>query len=226
MTMDRLSLARFLELLQLPQPRRLKAIERDARRAVYGERFGKASDGGDFYGPFWSDAKRSAVEREFCLASATSDRIARNKARRRLYPQLLIGFQQGWNSLRSSRITEAALELVSRLSVTIKGSEAEDHIHASNVLAVREPIGSLHITYPYFSKDVGLGERHARVGLRVLRQGFATAKPQSVAMLDVLRGNLFVDPGSEIESSARAELVDRYDAVMREWRAQKRLMLR
>jgi hypothetical protein len=226
MTMDRLSLARFLELLQLPHARRLKVIERDARKAVFADRFGKSSDGGDFYGPFWSDAKRSAVEREFSLAAATADRIARNKSRRRLYPQLLRGFEQGWRGLRTSRITAATLELVTRLSVTIKGSEEEDYIHASNVLAVKEPRGVLHIAYPYFSKDVGLGVRHAKVGVRVLRQGFARAKPESVAMLDVLRGNLFVGADGEVDTSARDELVDRYDAVMREWRAQKRIMLR
>jgi hypothetical protein len=223
MAMDRLSLARFLELLQLPQPRRLKLIERDARKALYEERFGKLSDGGDFYGPFWADAKRSAVDRGFCLKSATDERISSNKSRRRLYPHLLEGFETGWTSLKASSFGEAALSLVMRLAVYVKGSEEEDHIRATNVLAVTESDRSLHITYPYFSKDVKLGMRHARLGLGVLRQGFATAQPKTVAILDVLHGSIYIDSGEDIGDPEHKELVDRYDAVMREWRAQKRI---
>lgn len=225
MAMDRLSLSRFLELMQLPHARRLRMIERDARRAVYVEQFGKDADGGggDFYGPFWADAKRSAVDDSFDLASATVERIASNKSRRRLYPVLLNGFESGWAVLRQARISGGVITLVSNLAVTLKGSEGEDRLRATNALSVQEAGTHLHITYPYFSKDVGLGTRHARLGLAVLKQGFASAKPKTVAILDVLRGNLFV--GDEVieDSSAREQVVERYDAVMREWRAQKRL---
>jgi hypothetical protein len=223
MALDRLSLSRFLELLQLPHARRLRAIERDARRSVYEEKYGKgSSDGGDFYGPFWADAKRSVVDEVFDLAEATDERIASNKSRRRLYPILRTGFEAGWTTLRDSRPIASTLRLIPKLAVTVKGSEAEDHLRATSVLAVQDPDKILHITYPYFSKDQRLGQRHARLGLSILKQGFAPAKPRTVAILDVLRGKSFVAEDIGSDDSGKDELIDRYDAVMREWRAQKR----
>lgn len=147
-----------------------------------------------------------------------------NRSRRNLYPKLRAGFENSWTYLKETKIIGGPLDLIHRLSFRVKASEEEDQLRVGNLLSVRDPDQRTHIIYPYFSKDTALGLRHARIGVGVLTDGFRSANPHTVAITDVVRGNIFLDSDFDIDGSEKQGLLERYDAVMREWRAQKRLM--
>lgn len=226
MAMDRLSLCRCLEAMQMPLVRRQKLIERDARRAAIKEKLKLSCTGQDFYGAFWSDAKKSAVNDDFDLRVATIERVARNRSRRNLYPRLLAGFEAGWTRLEELATFVGNLEPVGGIVARLKGRDENDVVDIGNLLAVKDRADRLHLVAPYFSKTTPLGQRHARIGIGTMSKEFARLTPSTVAILDVVRGQLFANDEVALDGSEEDVLLDRYDAMMREWRVQKRYYLR
>lgn len=224
MPMDRLSLMRCIELLQLPLDRRLRKIEQDARKSLVKELFGPEDGGGDFYSEFWADAKQKAANDDFDIHQSTQDRIYKNKSKRRLYPILLRGFLQGWARIREHFGLDAKVEIVNGLTAELPSSAGSDRLIVKNNLSIRTNDKKLIVVYPYFSKNVSLGGRHAAMALAAMKAGFEKQKPQNVAIFDVLRGSVFFETEVKLPEDGASILIERYDAVMREWHTQRGLI--
>ena len=94
------SLRKLLELFSADDALRVSLQRRDIRDSINRSR--REGGGGDFYTPFWADAK-AHVRGERELISATDARIAANHRRRKLYPQLRDGFLQLMSDSRRLR---------------------------------------------------------------------------------------------------------------------------
>ena len=99
MSMRRVHLRKLLKIIYLPEVPRRSALRADIREDRARAADGGGGGGGDFYGPFWSDAKRH-VFGVHDLHAATNGRIAGNCRRQNLYPQLRDGFLLWWDRRR------------------------------------------------------------------------------------------------------------------------------
>lgn len=222
MAFDRLRLSKLIELLQRPQDRRIRLIEQDARRYVHKQRHGSQSDERDFYIPFWSDAKQSIVDEEFDLHEATSERIEANPLRRKLYNRLLQGFESIWGEVSVRILPSGPIEPGKRISG--KPLESGDAVvFFSNVLSVEGKFGTRVMIYPYFSRDIALGKRHAGLAISAIREAMPEPANCNICFADVVRGRAFFDLDYDFDGKEIAELDERYRAVISEWRTQRRL---
>jgi hypothetical protein len=85
MALDRIHLRKLLKILFLDGNARRSALRADIRDEI-AKATGEGS-GGDFYAPFWSDAKNH-VFGIVDLRSMVNERIAANGRRANLYPRL------------------------------------------------------------------------------------------------------------------------------------------
>lgn len=60
MSLRSIQLRKLLKILYLPQNRQVTALRGDIREEIARE-VGDSGGGGDFYGPFWFDAKGHAL---------------------------------------------------------------------------------------------------------------------------------------------------------------------
>jgi hypothetical protein len=175
---------------------------------------GAAGGGGDFYGPFWKDAK-DHVYGYTDLHDATAARIDANFRRRNLYPRLRDGFLLWWNDRR--RWTNAPFEPIAppglyfpvpRLGVTVK---------IGGILAVRDGRGSDHFVYPYWFDRPALSDEAARVGLWLLTLALPKTDPDELRILDILRGRNFALDRNALLGDESDLFARRYRAATAEW---------
>ena len=86
MSIEKINLRKALQLFYADRPLRRSLLLADIRTDRY-KAAGNNGNGGDFYGPFWSDVKDHAAGLTD-LSETTAARIAANPARGRLYPLL------------------------------------------------------------------------------------------------------------------------------------------
>ncbi len=87
MSFELIGLGKLLNAMYASNSQRITLLRGDIRSEIKkAEGFGN-STGGDFYGPFWADAKRH-VAGELDLRLTTIARIESNKGRERLYTML------------------------------------------------------------------------------------------------------------------------------------------
>jgi hypothetical protein len=101
MSIEKIHLRKLLQLFYLPANKRKSLLRADIRNDL-NKALGESTDGGDFHGPFWADAKSHVAGQED-LRTAVKNRIASNKSRTRLYPLLAGGFLNWWDEKRRWR---------------------------------------------------------------------------------------------------------------------------
>ena len=87
MSILNVQLRKILQIFYADERLRRRLLLGDIRSDASKEGGGKRSTGGDFYGPFWADAK-GHVNGALDLTRQTEIPIADNKRRGRLYPLL------------------------------------------------------------------------------------------------------------------------------------------
>lgn len=214
MTPKTIHLNKLLKLLQL-QDRQLTSALRGELRSERDKIEGLKEGGGDFHGPFWSDAKLHVIG-AVDLRKRTQLRIEASKQRRRLYPLLEKGFLD-W------------LEDVKRgTNQTVGWHEAKVHNHhpfpdlaltvkVDNVLALTVGADHYRLVYPYFSETPVLSERWARVGLWVMAEALPRHDLIDMEIVDILRGRGFRGSRLFLKGDEEALFAGRYSAVLREW---------
>ncbi|WP_395616383.1 hypothetical protein, partial [Sphingorhabdus sp.] len=95
MSVRSISLRKLIKILFLPANRRVSEIRKDIREEIKRNQ-SFTGDGGDFYAPFWSDAKNHVFGLSDLHASV-ADRIASNDRRGNLYQRALM-LTQIWDS--------------------------------------------------------------------------------------------------------------------------------
>jgi len=175
---------------------------------------GDSLGGGDFYGPFWYDARQHALGLAD-LHESTSDRIGNNERRGNLYPQLRDGFLVWWNERRrwtNEPFREAASPKARMFFDSLGGT-----VKIENILAVSDGDNVQHYVYPYFSPEPALADESARLGLWVLTSALSSVDSQEVRILDVIRGATFSLDRNPLLGDEERNFNRRYAALINEW---------
>lgn len=102
MSFHLIGLGKLLNAMYATDPQRTTLLRTDIRNGIKKASGSSTDKGGDFYGPFWADAKRD-VAGELDLRVVTPQRAEGNKTRERLYPMLCDGFLLWWEEKRRLR---------------------------------------------------------------------------------------------------------------------------
>ncbi|RYF14355.1 MAG: hypothetical protein EOO77_14390 [Oxalobacteraceae bacterium] len=213
MSIKVIHLRKLLKIMYLPNNGQISALRNDIREDIAKEN-GAASAGGDFYGPFWKDAKDHAIGKAD-LHDAVDQRILSNPARSNLYPQLRDGFLLWWNERR--RWTNAPFEEIIAPNARLHLPSLDANLKVDNFLAVRDARNINHYIYPYFSPSPILDKEAARIGLWVIGRALPSLNWDEVRILDVLRGNTFDVDRSPLQGNEESLLVRRYGALIQKW---------
>ncbi len=216
MSMRHIHLRKLLKIMFLTAGPRRSALRTDIRedRARAADEGGEG--GGDFYAPFWSDAKRH-VFGVLDLHAATDGRIAGNGRRQNLYPQLRDGFLLWWDERR--RWTNAPFEAGRQLGTQFQFPRLNSLVKVDNILSARDGRGDEHYVYPYFAENPALNEEAARLGLWLLGQALPAVPHEEIRILDVIRGEPFSIDRYPLAGNEEDNFRDRYMALLEEWEA-------
>ncbi|GGI33077.1 hypothetical protein [Bradyrhizobium guangdongense] len=174
-----------------------------------------ASNGGDFHGPFWADAK-DHVAGLSDLRMQTKLRIESNKARSRLYPLLTESFLSLWNEKvrwRNEKFEAYPTSVKAQFTV----EELNATIKIENLVAVRIPDGSSRVIYPYFSETPILPDEGARLGFWALQQALPDFRYEDFRIIDLLRRAYF-RPAEVGRAGDEPDLfIAKYRQILDEW---------
>lgn len=188
------------------------ALRTDIREEIARE-IGDDEGGGDFYAPFWADAKAHAFG-ALDLRQAVDERIAANRRRANLYPQLRDGFLRWWGERR--RLTNMPIQagLVLKARFNVAGLAAT--VKVDSILSASDGAGTNRHIYPYFSPEPELGEDAARIGLWLLGQALPHASLQEIRILDVIQGRTFAVARTPLRGDEEERFRQMYEALIHE----------
>lgn len=213
MSLDKIHLRKLLQLIDASDAKRVALLRADIR-AELNKEDGPSEGGGDFYIPFWADAK-DFVAGGCDLKEETKSRIDSNPRRQRLYPKLQDGFLLWWNEKR--RWINEPFGLVSEnLSIHLPIAELKVVVKIENVLGLTTGEHSHRIIYPYFSEVPVLTEQSARLGLSLLRDAFPQYDPDSLRVLDIIRSTSFSLRDVPLVGHERDLLIGKYTKLIAE----------
>lgn len=221
MSLQRISLRKLLRLFYAPNAKRIEILRVDIRTEIARDlEEDDDGGGGDFYVPFWSDAKDHAAGASD-LRLTTAARIEVNSRRGNLYPRLLDGFLRWWNDTRR-RINEPFQLIRDSISALFPVDELDAIVKVENVLALRVGDNSDRVIYPYFSVETPLTEEGARIGLWLLGQSLRRFNLSEIQILDVFRGRSFSNRDLPFRGDERRVFLTRYRALIAEWERLRR----
>lgn len=188
MSLQSIHLRKLLKIMYLQGPQRVSALRADIRDDIRRENGEDGSSGGDFYGPFWRDAK-DHVFGVTDLREQTAIRITSNVGRANLYRQLCDGFLTWWNERR--RWTNEPFQPADSMKTICRLPGVDAAIKFANILSVRDGRDEERFVHAYWFTIPSLNDESARVGLWALTQAFPTFDPPQFRILDVIRGQTY-----------------------------------
>lgn len=213
MSIRSIHLRKLLKILYLEPNRRKSALRADIREDIARES-GEVGNGGDFYGPFWFDAKNHVFEKRE-LAEAIGERIAANPSRARLYPLLRDGFLLWWDERR--RWTNKPFRPSDWIKSHLEMTELAATVKIDNVLSVRDSRDTDHYIYPYFAPDPTLRDEAGRIGLWAISRSLPDLDIDAVRILDIIRGETFSTEKNPLRGNEEEVFLRRYKALISEW---------
>ncbi len=212
MALERIHLRKLLKILFLDPNRTRSAIRTDIREDRAREA-GENSSGGDFYAPFWADAKNH-VFGVSDLHESVNQRIDANYRRRNLYPRLRDGFLLWWNDRR--RWTNEPMRPGQSAKARFEFPHIAATVKVDNLLSVRDGLNAERYVYPYFSPEPVLSESAARLGLWLLSNALPDTPSESLRILDVIRGQTFALDRTPLQGDEEEDLQRRYVELLRQ----------
>ena len=214
MSLQKVQLRKLLKLFYLDKKELVSALRKEIRSDINRSEDDE-SGGGDFFGPFWGDAKKF-TSGQIDIRDATANRINRNRKRRRLYQLLLEGFLKWWNEKRRWRNEPFTLADKSPSGLLqLKGTDLT--IRVENILALNGGDNSKRAIYPYFSEDPALSKEAARIGLWVLGQSISDYAIEDIRILDILRSTSFSVDDCPFEGNEEELFVQNFHRIKNEW---------
>ena len=215
MSLEKINLRKLLQLFfadpRLQQSLLLKDIREDRIKAA-----GNHDSGGDFYGPFWSDAK-DHVSGQSNLIEQTERRVAANKSRARLYPILTSCFLQMWNE--KMRWRNEPFEFVPKsVKAQLPMKELGTIIKIENTASLKIRDGTHRVIYPYFYEMPALPEAGARLGFWALKEALPDFKAEDFRIVDMQRRAYFRYAEVGLTGNEREQFLERYDVLLKRWR--------
>lgn len=187
MSLDKIGLGKLIELMYASPPRVRKLLRDDIRDAAKKAAGGATSSGGDFYVPFWADAKAHVADASDLRVTSLA-RVDQNWRRKNLFPKLSAGFLRWWEEKRRYRnepVTVIPSPTIPPFSV------GETAIKIENTLTIEVEGHGQRLLYPYFREEPPLSPEAARIALWALLQAKTGMPPESLRILDVCRGQSF-----------------------------------
>ncbi|MGO1077134.1 hypothetical protein [Inquilinus sp. CA228] len=209
-------LRKALKLLEAPKNIKISTLRDDIRQ----DNRKSGSSGGDFHGPFWSDAKKHASG-EVDLKTEGAHRVSKNDVRKRLYPILIEGFLKWWNEKRRWRNEPFNIvkgDIKGRHSIT----QLKTTIKVENILAFQISDDTFRIIYPYFSEKPILSSEGARIGLWLMHQALSSYKIEDMRILDILRSQSFSVQYFPLLGNEEDIFLRRYKEILDEWEELKK----
>lgn len=182
------------------------------------DRVKKSSDdqgGGDFYGPFWKDAKQHVAGKSDII-TRTQARIDANKSRKRLYPMLRDGFLELWNEKMRWR-NEPFEFFPESIKARKEILELDAVVKIENTASVKLWDGSSRIIYPYFYEEPALSFDGARLGFCVLWAALPECNPSHFRIIDLQNRSYFRPSDIKFTGREEEEFLLRYKAVIDLW---------
>lgn len=214
MAIDVIHLRKLLKIMFLDPNARRSALRADIREEVARES-GDTASGGDFYAPFWADAK-DHVFGIGDLHDLVDVRIAANRRRANLYPRLRDGFLLWWNERR--RWTNEPFRPGQALKAYFPFPNLKATVKIDSILSVRDGQDAEHAVYPYFAPEPALSDVSARLGLWLLTEALSTVPSEEIRILDVIRGQTFSLDRTPLRGDEEAEFHRRYSEILAQWR--------
>lgn len=215
MSIENINLRKLLRMMYAPEALCVSLLRSDIREEI-AKADGLSAAGGDFYGPFWSDAKDHAISR-LDLHSATEERIAANPRRANLYPQLRDGFLLWWNERR--RWTNAPFVPINAPKGRLDFTTLNSAVKIENFLSVNDSDAEPHFVYPYFSFAPALSGEAARLALWAITEINIIQDSSTVRVLDVIRGNTYSLERNPLVGDEDAMFEMRYRNLISQWNA-------
>lgn len=215
MSLEVIHLRKLLKLLYSDPSRRVAALRSDIRDDISRET-GTSTGGGDFYGPFWRDAK-DHVFGISDLHQTTKARIESNSGRANLYPRLRDGFLLWWDKRR--RWTNEPFIQAESLNSTYRNPTLNVQVKIENILSVRGSRDDDHFIYPYFSPDPILNDESARLGLYILSQSLSRIPTEEIRVLDVIRGKNFSFERTPLHGNEEDIFKRKFLELEKEWKS-------
>lgn len=214
MSLEKIHLRKLIQLFFLPENRLVSELRQIIRSDLQKEQEQK-NGGGDFYVPFWADAK-SHMEGDLYLPTATDERMAKNKQRFRLYPVLCSGFLSWWNEKR--RWSNQPFELYEQnpngryifedINLTVK---------VENTVAFKIGDGSDRVIYPYFVEEPALNKEAARLALWLMTVALPEYNANDMRILDVQRGASYSVQDVDLSGDEEAQFRKLYKKIFKRW---------
>lgn len=214
MSLQNMHLRKLLKIMYASGALRTRFLRADIREDIARENGAGPEGGGDFYGPFWKDAKDHVFEFGDLHAS-TAARIAANFRRANLYPRLRDGFLLWWTDRR--RWTNTPFEPIAPPKTSFAAPRTDATIKIANILAVRDGRDEDHFVYPYWFDSPMLTEEAARVGLWVLTQALPKVDENELRILDVIRGQTFSLDRNPLSGNESTIFRERYRSAVADW---------
>jgi hypothetical protein len=213
MSMRLVHLRKLIKVLYLEAGKQTSELRTDIRNELAREQGVQGDGGGDFHGPFWSDA-RDHVFNIRDLHSSVQIRVEANPRRARLYPLLRDGFLGWWNERRrwTNEPFRPAQSPHGRYEFPRLGI-----VKVENILAVRDAANAEHFVYPYFAELPILGDQAARLGLWLIGETLPHVPLEEIRILDVLRGRTFSVDRTPCDGREEAIFLERYYALLARW---------
>jgi hypothetical protein len=217
MSILNVQLRKILQLFYANEPLRRSLLLRDIGSDARKEGGGKKSEGGDFYAPFWADAK-GHVTGVADLTRQTEIRIAANPRRARLYP-LLRDASLNLFEERLRWTNKPPVIRIENLNGQLEIAEVAATVRVQNVWLARVggDLGELsYLIYPYFSEAPSLPTEGARLGLWAMSEALSGQPLAYARLVDLLRQAPFSPAAYPLMGDERDIFVRRYRALILE----------
>lgn len=215
MTAKTLHLGKVLKFLMLDDNKLVSELRRELRAERNKLLTSADKAGGDFYVPFWADAKLHVIG-AVNLVSQTDWRVEQSAQRATLYPLLRKGFLAWLAEVsRSTNQKVGWQEGKFHNHIDIDGLELT--LKVDNLLALKIGKDQFRLVYPYFAKSPILSEKWARVALWAMAEAFPTVSVVDLEILDVLRGVGFRGANLSLKGDEEFLFKSRYKAILKKW---------
>jgi hypothetical protein len=215
MSIEKINLRKLLQLFFANDRKQQSLLLADIRNDRAKEAKDRES-GGDFYAPFWSDAK-DHVAGQSNLVRQTKIRVAKNKTRARLYPILTNCFLEMWNE--KMRWRNEPFEFVPQsVKAQLPINELGTIVKIENTASLRIWDGTHRIIYPYFSETPILPEAGARLGFWALKEALPDYRAEDFRIIDMQHQAYFRPAEVGMNGDEQQQFVERYKALLKKWR--------
>uniref|UniRef100_A0A2A4YU14 Uncharacterized protein n=1 Tax=OCS116 cluster bacterium TaxID=2030921 RepID=A0A2A4YU14_9PROT len=184
MSIEKIHLNKLLKLMFLPENELITALRVDIRQE-FSKKVGESKAGGDFYMPFWSDAKKHVLG-EIDLSEQTSHRITQLAGRKKIYSDLEIGFLNLWKRGDNQNVHLLPIKPKGYLEIDDKNLL----VKVENLMAISID-GHERLGYPYWFPNPTLCEEAARIGLWIMGEALPEHNKENMRIFDIIRSDFY-----------------------------------